>query len=75
MRTVQDILQNAASSMQLFVLDMKDEGLREELISKAEKNIEELKTVIKVLASVDPSKLDLKELNRNLSIIKMENPQ
>jgi|GEM_PF-2092375 len=70
-RTIQDILQNSASSMQLLVLDMKDEDVHEEIIIKAEKNIEELKAVIKTLADVDPQTIQLKELNQNLSIIKM----
>ena len=34
-RTMQDILQNSASSMQLLVLDMKDEGVHDEIIIKA----------------------------------------
>ncbi len=71
MRTMQDILQNSASSMQLLVLDMKDEGMHEEIIRKAEKNIDELKAVIKTLAAIDPTTIELKELNRNLSVIKM----
>lgn len=70
-RTIQDILQNSASSMQLLILDMKDTGVHDEIIIKAEKNIDELKSVIKTLASVDPETIELKELNRNLSIIKM----
>jgi hypothetical protein len=71
-RTLQDILQNSTSSLQLLILDMKDEGVHEEIIIKAEKNIEELNTIIKTLASIDPKNLELKELNRNLSIIKMD---
>lgn len=71
MRTMQDILQNAASSMQLLVLDMKDEGMHGEIVKKAEKNIDELKEVIKTLAAIDPTTIELKELNRNLSVIKM----
>lgn len=70
-RTMQDILQNSASSMQLLVLDMKDEGVHDEIITKAEKNIDELKRVIKGLASVDPETIELKELNRNFSVIKI----
>ncbi len=70
-RTIQDILQNSASSMQLLILDMKDVEVHEEIIIKAEKNMEELKSVIKTLASVDPKTIQLKDLNRNLSIIKM----
>lgn len=71
-RTIQDILQNSYSSMQLLVLDMKDEGVHEEIILKAEKNLDEMKKVIKALADVDPTTIELKELNRNLSIIKMD---
>jgi len=71
MRTVQDILQNSSSSIQLLIMDMKDEGVHEELIMKAEKNMEELKTVIKTLAAIDPSTIELKELNKSMSIIKM----
>lgn len=71
MRTMQDILQNTASSMQLLVLDMKDEGMHGEIVKKAEKNIDELKEVIKTLAAIDPTTIELKELNRNLSVIKM----
>ena len=70
-RTMQDILKNSASSMQLLVLDMKDEGVHDEIIIKAEKNIDELKKVIKGLASVDPKTIELKELNRNFSVIKI----
>ncbi|MHB8337479.1 MAG: hypothetical protein ACYC6P_09360 [Ignavibacteriaceae bacterium] len=70
-RTIQDILQNSASSMQLLILDMKDVEVHEEIIIKAEKNMDELKSVIKTLASVDPKTIQLKDLNRNLSIIKM----
>jgi len=70
MRTVQDILQNSSSSIQLLIMDMKDEGVHE-LIMKAEKNMEELKTVIKTLAAIDPSTIELKELNKSMSIIKM----
>jgi len=69
--TIQDILQNSSSSMQLLILDMKDEGVNDELINRAEKNIEELKTVIETLAAIDPKNLDLKELNRNMTIIRM----
>jgi len=70
-RTIQDILQNSFSSMQLLILDMKDEDVHEEIIIKAEKNIEELKRVIEALAAVDPKTIELRELNRSLSIIKM----
>jgi hypothetical protein len=70
-RTIQDILQNSSSSMQLLILDMKDEGVHDEIIEKAEKNIEELKTVIKALAAVDPKNIKLTELNNSLSIIKL----
>jgi hypothetical protein len=70
-RTIQDILQNSATSMQLLILDMKDVEVHEEIIIKAEKNMDELKSVIKTLASVDPKTIQLKDLNRNLSIIKM----
>ena len=72
-RTIQDILQNSTSSMQLLILDMKEEGIHEGMIHKAEKNIEELKKVINTLASVDPKNIELKDLNKNLSIIKMDN--
>lgn len=71
MRTVQDILHNSSSSIQLLIMDMKDEGVHEEIIIKAEKNMEELKTVIKTLASIDPTTIELKELNKSMSIIKM----
>jgi hypothetical protein len=71
-RTIQDLLQNSTSSMQLLIMDMHDKGVHEELIINAEKNIEELKRVINVLASIDPTTIELKELNRNLSIIKMD---
>ncbi len=70
-RTIQDILQNSASSMQLLVLDMKDANVHDEIIVKAEKNIDELKAVIKTLSEVDPETIQLKEVNQNLSIIKM----
>ena len=70
-RTMQDILQNSTSSMQLLVLDMKDENVNEGIVMKAEKNIDELKKVIKALSSVDPETIELKELNRNLSVIKI----
>ncbi len=69
-RTLQDILQNSSSSMQLLILDMKDEKVNDELVKRAESSIEELRTVIKALASVDPKNIKLKELNENLSIIK-----
>lgn len=69
-RTIQDILQNSSSSMQLLILDMKDEKVNDEIVKRAENNIEELRTVIKALASVDPKNIKLKELNENLSIIK-----
>jgi hypothetical protein len=52
-------------------MDMKDEGVDEEIITKAENNIEELKTVIKTLASIDPKTIELKELKKTMSIIKM----
>ncbi|NJD23238.1 MAG: hypothetical protein FIA82_11310 [Melioribacter sp.] len=71
MRTVQDILHNSSSSIQLLIMDMKDEGVHEELIIKAENNMEELRTVIKTLASIDPTTIELKELNKSMSIIKM----
>lgn len=71
-RTMQDILQNSASAMQLLVLDMKDENVDEEIIMKAEKNIDELKKVIKALSIVDPVKIELEELNRNLSVIRID---
>ncbi len=71
MRTIQDILHNSASSMQLLILDMKDSGVNEEIIKRGEKNIEELKTLINTLASVDPATIQLKELNSKLSIIRM----
>jgi hypothetical protein len=70
-RTIQDILQNSTSSMQLLIMDMKDEGVHEEFIQKAEKNIMELIKVINTLAAVDPKNIELKDLNSNLSIIKM----
>ena len=71
MRTIQDLLQNSASSMQLLILDMKDAGVHNEIIDRAGKNIDELKTVINTLASVDPLSIELKELNSKMSIIKM----
>lgn len=71
-RTIQDILQNSYSSMQLLILDMKDDGIHEEVILKAEKSMEELNRVIKTLADVDPRTIELKELNRHMSIIKIE---
>ena len=71
-RTIQDILQNSYSSMQLLILDMKDEDVHEEIIFKAEKSMEELNRVIKTLARLDPHTIELKELNRHMSIIKME---
>lgn len=74
-RTIQDVPQNSASSMQLLILDMKDERVHDEIIMKAEKNIEELKTAINVLASIDPAAIDLKELNRSMSIIKIYKSQ
>ncbi|TSA30761.1 MAG: hypothetical protein D4R68_00130 [Ignavibacteriales bacterium] len=40
MRTVQDILHNSSSSIQLLIMDMKDEGVDEEIIMKAENNME-----------------------------------
>ena len=43
----------------------------EEIIIRAEKNIFELKKAINTLASVDPKSIKLKELNHNMSIIKM----
>jgi hypothetical protein len=70
-RTIQDILQNSSSSMQLLIMDMKDEGVHEEMVAKAEKNIKELTMVINTLATVDPKNIELKDLNRNLSVIKM----
>ena len=70
-RTIQDLLQNSSSSMQLLILDMKDEGINEELISRVEKNLAELSSVINALTSIDPTTLELKELNRKLSIIEM----
>ena len=71
MRTIQDLLQNSASSMQLLILDMKDTGVHDDIIQRAEKNIDELKSVITTLASIDPMSIQLKELNDKLSIIKM----
>jgi hypothetical protein len=68
-RTLQDILQNSSSSMQLLILDMKDENVHEEIIMKAEKNLAELKKVINAFSLVDPSNIELKKLNRYLSII------
>ncbi len=71
-RTIQDILQNSASSMQLLILDMREIEIHEEIINKAEKNMDELKAVIKTLAAVDPKSIQLKDLNSKLSIIKMD---
>jgi hypothetical protein len=71
-RTIQDILQNSTSSIQLLIMDMHDEGIREEIIAKAETNIKELKRVIQVLAAIDPSTIELEEINKNLSVIKMD---
>lgn len=70
-RTIQDILQNSSSSMQLLIFDMKDKGVHEDIINRAEKNIFELKKAINTLASVDPKSIKLKELNSKMSIIKM----
>ena len=70
--TLQDVLQNSTSSMQLLILDLKDEGINSELILKLEKNQEELNSVINALASIDPTNMQFKELNKNLSIIKMQ---
>ncbi len=71
-RTIQDLLQNSNSSMQLLIMDMNEEGVNPELIRNAEKNIYELNRLIGVLASIDPERIKLKELNENLSIIHME---
>lgn len=71
-RTVLDILQNSSSSMQLLILDMKDESVDEQIIRKAEKNVEELRKVITALAAIDPITIELKELNKKVSVIKME---
>lgn len=71
-RTLQHILHNSSSKMQLLILDMKDEGVREDIVNRAEKNIDELKAVTEALAAVDPKNLELNQLNRNLSIIKMD---
>lgn len=71
-RTIQDLLQNSNSSMQLLIMDMNEEGVNPELIKNAEKNIYELNRLIGVLASIDPERIKLKELNENLSIIHME---
>lgn len=71
-RTIQHFLNNSSSSMQLLILDMKDEGVNEEIIAKAEKNIEELKKVIETLASIDPESIEFNDLNRKMSIIKMD---
>jgi hypothetical protein len=71
MRTVQDILHNSSSSIQLLIMDMKDEHIDEEIIRKAENNMEELKAIIKTLSSIDPKTIELKELNETMSIIKM----
>ena len=70
-RTIQDILQNSSSSMQLLILDMKESSVNEEIILRAEKNIEELRTVISTLSTVDPLSIQLEELNKKVSIIKM----
>ena len=70
-RTIQDILQNSSSSMQLLIFDMKDQGVHEDIINRAEKNIFELKKAIHSLASVDPKSIQLKELNSKMSIIKI----
>jgi len=72
MRTIQDILQNSSSSMQLLILDMKEHEVQEEIILRAEKNIDELKAVIRTLADIDPATIKLEELNRKISIIKMD---
>jgi hypothetical protein len=71
-RTVQDILQNSSSSMQLLIMDMHDEGVNKEIVLKAEKNIEELKRVIEVLSSIDPKTIELKALKQNLSVISID---
>jgi len=69
--TLQDILHKTSSSLQVLILDMKDEGIREEFIRRTEINYEELNEIARVLASIDPENMQLKELNKNLSIIKM----
>lgn len=70
-RTVQDILQNSYSSMQLLILDMKDENADSEIIRKAERNLEEMHKAIKTLAEINPENIKLEELNKKLSIIRM----
>lgn len=71
-RTIQDVLQNSASTMQLLILDMKDTGVHDDIVQVAEKNIEELKKAISSLASVDPMSIQLKELNKRVSVIRID---
>lgn len=70
--TIQDILHKSSSSMQLLILDMKDEEIRDDLIARAEENLDELHQVTKVLSDIDPEKLQFMELKNNLSIINMQ---
>ncbi len=70
-RTIQDILQNSSSSMQLLIFDMKDQKVNEDIINRAEKNIFELKKAINTLGSIDPKSIKLKELNSKMSVIRM----
>lgn len=70
-RTVQDILQNSYSSMQLLILDMKDESVDLGIILNAEKHLEEMHKAIKTLAEIDPEHIKLEDLNKKLSIIRM----
>lgn len=71
MRTVADILQNTSSSMQLIILDMTEEKVAKDIILRVEKNFEELKLLMESLASINPKAIELKKLNKDLSIIKM----
>ena len=70
-RTVQDVLQNSYSSLQLLILDMKDENVDPVIVHKTEKNLEEMHKAIKTLAGIDPENIKLEELNKKLSIIRM----
>jgi alcohol dehydrogenase YqhD (iron-dependent ADH family) len=70
-RTVQDILQNSYSAMQLLILDMKDESIDTGIIHKAEKNLEEMHKAIKTLAGIDPQNIKLEDLNKSVSIIRV----
>jgi hypothetical protein len=73
--TIQDILHKSSSSMQLLILDMKDEEIRDDLVVRAEENLDELNQVTRALSDIDPEKLQFMELKKNLSIINMHKEQ